>query len=60
MLFMACNASANVGYKYRQIVNKYYDISVEEDVPRRKALGDFSMRGQESRESAIKSSAAFC
>lgn len=52
--------SANVGYKYRQIVNHYYDLSVEEDVPRRKALGDFSMRGQESTESAIKSSAAFC
>ena len=52
--------SANVGYRYRQIVNKYYDMSVEDDVPRRKALGDFSMRGQESCESAIKSSAAFC
>ncbi|MEE1072977.1 MAG: nicotinate phosphoribosyltransferase [Cellulosilyticum sp.] len=52
--------SANVGYKYRQIVNRYYDLTVEEDVPRRKALGDFSMRGQESCESAIKSSAAFC
>ena len=52
--------SANVGYKYRQIVNKYYEMSVENDVPRRRALGDFSMRGQESTESAIKSSAAFC
>ncbi len=52
--------SANVGYKYRQIVNKYYDISVEDNIPRRRALGDFSMRGQESTESAIKSSAAFC
>ena len=52
--------SANVGHMYRQIVNKYYDISVEDDVPRGRALGDFSMRGQESCESAIKSSAAFC
>ncbi|QEH68739.1 nicotinate phosphoribosyltransferase [Cellulosilyticum sp. WCF-2] len=52
--------SANVGYKYRQIVNHYYDLSVEDNVPRRRALGDFSMRGQESTESAIKSSAAFC
>lgn len=52
--------SANVGYNYRQIVNKYYDKSVEDDVPRSKALGDFSMRGQESLESATKSSAAFC
>lgn len=52
--------SANVGYKYREIVNKYYDISVDENIPRNRALGDFSMRGQESLESAVKSSAAFC
>lgn len=52
--------SANVGYNYRQIVNKYYEISVEDNVPRSKALGDFSMRGQENLESATKSSAAFC
>lgn len=52
--------SANVGYNYRQIVNKYYDISVDNNIPRSKALGDFSMRGQESLESATKSSAAFC
>ena len=51
--------SANVGYRYRQIVNKYFDISVDNDVPRSRALGDFSMRGQESCESAIKSSAGF-
>ncbi|MDF2820125.1 MAG: nicotinate phosphoribosyltransferase [Clostridiales bacterium] len=52
--------SANVGYKYRMLVNQYFDMSVEEDVPRARALGDFSMRGQESLESATKSSAAFC
>jgi len=52
--------SANVGYRYRQIVNKYYEISVDDAIPRSRALGDFSMRGQESCESAIKSSAGFC
>ena len=52
--------SANMGYRYRQIVNKYFDISVDDDIPRSRALGDFSMRGQESCESAIKSSAGFC
>ena len=52
--------SANVGYNYRKIVNKYYDISVDDNIPRARALGDFSMRGQESVESATKSSAAFC
>lgn len=52
--------SANVGYMYKQIVNKYYDLTVEDGVPRSAALGDFSMRGQESVESAVRSSAAFC
>ena len=51
--------SANVGYRYRNIVNRYYEQSVEDNVPRARAVGDFSMRGQESVESAIKSSAGF-
>lgn len=51
--------SANVGYEYRQIVNKYYNLTV--DAARKaSALGDFSFRGQHSMESATKSSAAFC
>lgn len=52
-------ASANVGYKYRQIVNKYYDKTVDDNIPKHTAIGDYSMRGQESIESAAKSSAAF-
>ena len=52
--------SANVGYMYRKIVNKYYDISVDDNISKAKALGDFSFRGQESLSSATKSSAAFC
>lgn len=52
--------SANVGVMYRNIVNKYYDKTVDDSFPRAKALGDFSMRGQESIESAIMSSAGFC
>jgi len=51
--------SANVGYMYRQIVNKYYDLTVDDNIPKARAIGDFSMRGQESIESAIKSSAGF-
>ena len=51
--------SANVGYIYRQIVNRWYSMTVDDDVPRNTALGDFSMRGQESLESAITSSAGF-
>ena len=52
--------SANVGYKYRKIVDAFYSLSVEDNIPRAKALGDFSMRGQESLESAVRSSAGFC
>ena len=52
--------SATVGYMYRQIVNKYYGLTVEDNVPRNSALGDFSLRGQESLHSGIKSSAGWC
>ena len=52
--------SAEVGYRYRQIVEKYAAITCDDTVPRARLLGDFSMRGQESVESATKSSAAFC
>lgn len=52
--------SANVGYKYRQIVSKWYEKTVDDNVPVNRALGDFSFRGQHSLESATKSSAAFC
>ena len=52
--------SAEVGYLYRQIVNKYAELTCDDSVCRAKLLGDFSMRGQESVESATKSSAAFC
>ena len=52
--------SAEVGYRYRQIVNKYANLTCDDDVERARLLGDFSMRGQESIESATKSSAAFC
>lgn len=51
--------SAEVGYRYRQIVNHYADLTCDDAIPRARLLGDFSMRGQESIESATKSSAAF-
>ena len=52
--------SASVGVMYRNVVNTYYTQTVEDSVSRARALGDFSMRGQESLESATASSAAFC
>lgn len=50
--------SAEVGYRYRKIVDKYVDLTCE-NVDPRNVLGDFSMRGQQSAESAIKSSAGW-
>jgi len=51
--------SATVGYEYRQIVNKYFDISVDDSVDRSRALSEFAYRGQECNDSATKSSAAW-
>lgn len=48
--------SAEVGYRYRQIVEKYRDLTCDENVRTARLLGDFSMRGQHSPESAMKSS----
>ncbi|MCY6960128.1 nicotinate phosphoribosyltransferase [Clostridium brassicae] len=60
--FMSCNiwqpmTSATIAYRYREIVEKYFNITVENgDV--KKACGDFSMRGFSSVESAELSGAA--
>ena len=35
--------SAEVGYRYRQIVQKYHDISCDDNVPVARLLGDFSV-----------------
>ena len=51
--------SAEVGYRYRKIVDKYVDMTCGWTVDSRNVLGDFSMRGQQSAESAIKSSAGW-
>lgn len=52
--------SATVGHKYRKIAEAYYSTTVDNYKDKVKfAMGDFSMRGQESIESATKSSAAF-
>jgi nicotinamide phosphoribosyltransferase len=60
--FMSCNiwqpmTSATVAYRYREIVQKYFDLTVE-DGDIRKACGDFSMRGFSSLESAELSGSA--
>jgi len=51
---------ATVGYTYRQIVNKYYDLTCDDDVSKSRALGSFDFRGEESLSSATKAGAAWC
>jgi len=43
---------ATIAYKSRKLLDKYYDLSVDDDVPRAFGAGNFSMRGMTSVESA--------
>lgn len=52
--------SATVGASYRDIVNIYAQKTCDDKVSRARLLGDFSFRGQESLQSAVKSSAGWC
>ena len=52
--------ASTVGYTYRQIVNKYYDLTCDDNIPRAKALGAFDFRGEECTDSAIKAGAGWC
>lgn len=51
---------ATVGHTYRQIVNKFYDMTCDDDIPKSKALGAFDFRGEECLQSAIKAGAGWC
>lgn len=52
--------AATVGYTYRQIVNKYYDLTCDDSIERAKALGAFDFRGEECTDSAVKAGAGWC
>ena len=52
--------AATVGVTYRDIVNRYYNETCDDNVPRNKALGSFDFRGEECTESAIKAAAGWC
>lgn len=51
--------AATVGATYRDIVNRYYDLTCDDNVPRAKALGAFDFRGEECLESATKAGAGW-
>lgn len=52
--------AATVGYTYRQIVNKYFNLTCDDAVSRSRALGAFDFRGEECLESAVKAGAGWC
>ena len=52
--------AATVGATYRDIVNKYYELTCDDDIAKAKALGAFDFRGEECTESAIKAGAGWC
>ena len=45
---------ATVGHSYREIVNKYYDETCDDNVPRRRALGNFDFRGDQGLDASLK------
>lgn len=48
--------AATLAYRYRELVNHYFELTVENGVPAT-ACGDFSMRGMTSKDTANKASA---
>lgn len=52
--------AATVGATYREIVDKYYYHTCDDNIPRARALGAFDFRGEECTESAIKAGAGWC
>lgn len=51
---------ATVGHTYREIVNKYYDETCDDNIPRRRALGNFDFRGDQGLDAALKAGAGWC
>ena len=51
---------ATVGHTYRKIVDFWYDKTCDNNVPRRRALGDFDFRGDQGVDAALKAGSAWC
>ena len=51
---------ATVGHTYREIVNKYYDLTCEDVAPRKRALGNFDFRGDMGLDASLKAASGWC
>lgn len=52
--------TATVGHTYRQIVNKFYEMTCDDNTVKARALGAFDFRGEECLQSAVKAGAGWC
>lgn len=52
--------TATVGKTYRDIVDTYYYMTCDDDVPKRKALGSFDFRGDMGLDAALKAGSGWC
>ena len=52
--------AATVGKTYRDIVDKYYSRTCDDEVPRAKALGAFDFRGDMGLDAALKAGSGWC
>lgn len=46
--------TATVGHTYREIVDKWYDKTVDDNIPHRRALGNFDFRGDQGVDASLK------
>ena len=51
---------ATVGHTYREVVDKWYDKTCDDNIPRRRALGNFDFRGDQGLDAALKAGSAWC
>lgn len=51
---------ATVGHTYREVVDKWYDKTCDDNVPHRRALGNFDFRGDQGLDAALKAGSAWC
>jgi nicotinamide phosphoribosyltransferase len=50
---------AQVGVTYREIVDKYYDETCDDNLDRARALGNFDFRGDQSLDAALKAASGW-
>ena len=50
---------ATVGHTYRNIVNKYYDLTCDNNIDRSRALGNFDFRGDQGLDAALKAASGW-